>query len=193
MVTDQQANPFAQHYLEITALDPSPVSAGETPLVPNPSLVVTWPLIIFFALFIGSFTFLFFKRMKHLRSVFMIFIFAFLLGALPLAMQSISKPISTGIAASPDITPTNVIVSAVTPEGFVISWSTSQPTTGALKIGTSSDMQGSAIYQDYPAKTDHRLVVLNLQPGSTSYLQILSNTVWFDHQGLPIQVTLPSE
>ena len=130
--------------------------------------------------------------MRQLRSVFMVFVFAFLLGALPLAMQSLNKPVSTGIKANPDIIPTNVIVSSVTPQGFAISWVTSQPSAGALKISPSADMQSATIYQDNSAKTNHRLVVLNLKPGTAYYLQILSDTVWFDHRGLPIQVTLPA-
>lgn len=193
MANPQLQNPFTQHYLEITALEPASTLPDLPPAAVNPGLVVTWPLIIFFGLFITGFLVLFFKRLHLFRSVLMVFVVAFLLSLLPLAMQSTAKPSQITSLADADITPKNVIVSSVVPTGFVIEWDTAKDTAGGIKLSRSLDMQSEVFtYPDELLAPHHRLVVLNLKAGTTYYVQVLSDITWFEHQGQPIQIILPS-
>jgi hypothetical protein len=193
MANPQPNNTFTQHYLEITALEPASIRPEPPSAAVNPSLVITWPLIIFFGLFITGFLVLFFKRLHLFRSVLMVFVVAFLLSLLPLAMQTTSQRSQLKTLADADITPKNVIVSSVVPTGFVIEWDTAKDTAGGIKLSQSSDMQVNVFtYPDELLSNHHRLVVLNLKAGTTYYVQVLSDTTWFEHQNQPIQITLPS-
>ena len=194
-MADASVNPFTQHYLEISALEPAGNTLDQLPTpVKEPGLTIMLPLAIFFTLFIGGFAVVFFKRMKELRNVFAVFIFALLLGAMPIALQTLENRTETGIKADPDLTPKEVIVTSVTSTGFAISWQTSRATAGAINLSESLDMKTeSHIYNDGNAKTYHRLVVLNLKPGASYYIQVLSDTKWYQHQGKPITVTLPEK
>jgi hypothetical protein len=194
-MADGTTNPFTQHYLEISALEPAIDTVKELPApVKEPGLTIMLPLMIFFTFFIGGFAVVFFKRMRELRNVFTVFIFALVLGAMPIALQTLNQRTETNIKADPDLTPKEVIVASVTSTGFAISWQTSKATNGAINISQSADMKTkSNIYNDGNPKTYHRLVVLNLQPGATYYLQVLSDAKWYQHQGKPITVTLPEK
>jgi hypothetical protein len=192
MDSNQSANPFAQHYMEISALDPT----GQSPVLPmaatKPGLFIGLPIMIFFGVFIAAFAIIFYKRMRHLRTVLAVFVFALILGALPLAMQSMGQKSEMSIKANPLNTPTNFIVSSVTPTGFVIAWETSQPTSGAIKITQDPSFKtGVRVYNDGQPKDYHRLVILNLIPGGTYHLEVLADTQWYNHAGQPIAITLP--
>lgn len=195
MAETQPINPFAQHYLEITALEPTSTLPQPSAAAVNPAMVVTWPLIIFFGLFITGFLVLFFKRLHLFRSVLMVFVVAFLLGLLPLAMQSTNKSNTFQSLADASITPRNIIVSSVTPTGFIFEWDTDKETAGSLKVGQYSDMQSGTSYSftDERLTAHHRLLITGLEPGITYYTRVLSETTWFEHDGKPIPITLPSQ
>ncbi len=192
-MADQKLDPFTQHYLEIAALEPVTATTEPPPPTVNPGVVVTWPLIIFFGLFITGFLVLFFKRLHQFRSVLMVFVVAFLLAMLPLAMRSTERSSQIGTKADVAITPTNLIISSVTSIGFTIEWDTAAETAGAVKISRTQDMLDEVFtYPDDSLLTHHRLVISALDPGSTYFLQVLSDTTWFENDGEPIKVTLPS-
>jgi hypothetical protein len=192
MTPSPQTNPFAQHYLEIKALDPAGSSQDPPPAVTNPGLVITLPLLIFFGVFIGVFTYIFFNRMQNLKTIFTIFVFALALGALPIGIQVLNYQTESSVKADPEIIPNNVIVTSVVPTGFAISWETSKLSSGAIKLSNTPSMASeNQVYGDGNPKTYHRLVLLNLKPGTTYYLEILSDSQWFNHSGQPITITLP--
>ncbi len=93
---------------------------------------------------------------------------------------------------SSPLTPSNLQITSVSSTGFVISWETGQPIAGALKLSPSVDFShNSTVHTDKQAGTFHRFVILNLKPGTTYYLQILSDR-WYDDHGNPIRVSLHS-
>lgn len=123
--------------------------------------------------------------MKVFKPWLTLFLLALVLALIPLFLQKISP------STSPLI-PSNLQISSVTSTGFVISWETTQPIAGAIKLSPLIDFsQDSTVHTDKQAGTYHRFVVLNLKPGTTYYLQILSDR-WYDDHGQPIKVSLPS-
>lgn len=190
MNPNQGPNAFSQHYLEIQALEPTADQNLTTIELPSTGWLISLPIILFFLVFIAGFGWMFYKRLQQVRSIFMVFIAALVVASLPLAMQLVNQKTSITTKADPDITPTNVIVKDVTPNSFVINWITSEPTTSTLKISTQPDMQTDIYVLNHPAeRMFHQYTVDNLDPATTYYLLVLSNSQQFDHSGKPLEVT----
>lgn len=93
--------------------------------------------------------------------------------------------------AAPEIPPQNVRITNITESGFVVSWTTSQPTIGFIKLG-SDQSKLSTSYQDDRDQLSgslgsfrtHYVTITGLTPNSPYYFRIgAENQHLFDQRG----------
>ncbi len=100
-----------------------------------------------------------------------------------------------------DDKPTNVTITPTSANSVTVNWSTGNPTIG--QVMTSTDMDtfiGTASTESVPdytpedgeLKTDHAVVLDNLQAGTTYYLQIQIGDSVYDNDGVPYTFTTPA-
>jgi hypothetical protein len=187
-------NPFAQHYLEIAALDPSQSSSNIPAAAQNPQFYVTWPILAFIVFFIFAFSYFIHRKMKDVQSLLMVFGFAFLMATIPIAMQSTKQSTQTGIQASPDTIPQNIVVQNLNSTGFEFSFQTQTPTAAAIRITAQNDSQDQPrVITNNDVSQTHLFITQNLKPDTTYYIEVLSDTTWFTHNGKPIIITTPPD
>lgn len=112
-----------------------------------------------------------------------------LIVAIPLGLLLISNPLNWGSKASPDQVPIRVVVDGVNTDSFRISWETQTETVSLIRYWPD-DNQGlsQVIMVNLTPNRYHQIVVGGLLPNTGYKVQIMSEHVWYDNQGVPIEV-----
>jgi hypothetical protein len=185
-------NPFAQHYLEIQALDP----AHQQTVQPEPQQqsnfsLVGWPIVLIAAFIFASVGYIWYARKRSMQALVISLVGVLMISGISLGVNQVTSPQSTSIQADSAVTPTSVVVNKVSNNGFTISWQTNKETSGAVRLSTSNNMQELVtVYTDPTIGTHHQITISNLDPNRSYYAQVLSDSVWFDHNGSPITLSL---
>jgi len=190
METQSQSNPYLQHYLEIRALDPV---VAQEPTQPKEEMsggfFLTMPIVVILLIFIGGFALIFLQRLRSLQSSFFLAGLAIMPGALIVGVGSIEQQSRLRTKAVTEITPMQVVVSDVSDKGFSVSWRTMRSTAGSVKISRTADMKDQLlVMQDVSPREVHYLIVTDLEPATSYYVQILSETLWFQQVNQPIEI-----
>jgi hypothetical protein len=185
-----EINPFTQHYLEIAALDPAAEPSSIHSAATNPQLYITWPILAFFVFFVFVFSYFIHRKMKDVQSLLMVFGFAFLLAAIPIALQTNLRSTESAIKASPDTIPQNIIIQKLDARGFELLFETPSPTATAIRISRLG--VSPIVLQSHDLSQSHVFVVNTLEPATTYYIEVLSDTTWYNHNGQPIVIQTPA-
>jgi hypothetical protein len=178
------------HYLEIQAL-----SAVDSNLPPENTTTTNqatffFPIFFIIILFIGVFGWQFYTRLKDLNRILMILVIGLIVGMVPLTVNVLnSRSTNSATKASIDFTPQTVIVADVASTSFRITWRTQVPTLGAVKLSTSRDMRSDLVILRDPQKLlVHSHALNQLKPGTVYYIQLFSDSVWYQQNNQPIMV-----
>ena len=185
-------NPLEQHLIEIQALEPVEEQKVEIENESvNVDLFISGPILVFFGLFIGGFVYITWKRLREMRTVFAAVAIALLVGTLPMVMRGAGQKTSVSTKASPDLTPTEVVLSQVDTDTLMVRFETVKPANAAVKISETQDMLvGTLVFRDDKVTTEHVVEVTGLEPGMTYYMEILTDNQWYHKHGEPIMVTI---
>ncbi len=102
--------------------------------------------------------------------------------------------------ATADVTPNNIVISNLKPDGFTVSFFTDKATTGFIKYGTEPTRLNSQASDDRDQLSGslgeyrlHHITVRGLDPG-TNYYYVLGTESRneFDNEGQPFQITTPT-
>jgi hypothetical protein len=191
-------NSLADYYLKIQALTPvgevdstTSVSASS-----NSFQIPTLSIVIFLAvLVLGAFALLLTKS-HQINKMLVLLVMAFVLSSVPLTLNSLSIPTGLESQASPQSVPKNVTVSSVSPSGFILTWETDQPESGAIRLSLDSKFEsGSQTLVEAEGKltTSHQLTITSLKPRTLYYFQLLSGSMWYEDQDKPLEVKTPGK
>ncbi len=184
-------NPFAQHYLEIQALDPTSTQEVIPPVSEPTTVSLAWPVVLVIAFICALIGYMWYAHKRSVQALMVAFVGILMISALSLGVNRISTPQSNTIHADGSPTPASLIINKLSNNGFTFTWKTSEPTSGAVKISNNSSMTDFVmVYTDSSISTDHHIVINSLDPTKTYYAQVLSNSTWFDHNGSPIILVL---
>lgn len=112
--------------------------------------------------------------------------------AIPYALQVTLKPTQTETLAAAAAEPVRVTSQALGPGEVMVSWETGSPVLGAVKYGASDSKLEMAAFELDPLdkKTDHEVVISNLQVGQTYYFEIISAGKPYRNSGKPYSFTV---
>lgn len=181
------ADPFVQRYLEIQALKPTQDNNGLNDPPPS-SFMLTLPIMFVIILFIGVFGWQFYRRLKELNRLLILLVIGLIAGSIPLTVNLLNTR-STEIEtkARYDYTPQTIMVTTVAKTSFTISWKTKVPTIGAIKTAASVDMKsGVLVEREAQTSLTHTITVPNLKPNTTYYVELFSDSLWYNNNGQPI-------
>jgi glucan phosphoethanolaminetransferase (alkaline phosphatase superfamily) len=187
-----QNSPFQEHYLQVQALTQVTSDVQAEPQSPSsmPNLNTLFIACAFFAIsFIIAAIYLLRKRSSELKHILIVASLAIGVGTIPIVVALSQQSADIRGQANELHTPQNVIVS-LTDTGFLVSWNTATETIGALRVRqVPGQHTKQTVLTESGPTTQHSLNLANLNP-ATYYFEILSGTVWYDNQGLPLSVII---
>jgi hypothetical protein len=199
MNPDTTALALQQHYLQVSALTPedptivvtnapaqtnavaSLLSAGGLPL----------SLAIFFILLTLGIITLLITKVHDFNKILTISFLALVTSSIPYGTKLVTETTSLQTKATATEIPQNITVTQVVASGFTVSWQTTDPTFGTVRVRQQAEKTGEQkVFTDpsEAASTTHTINVKNLLPATTYYFEILSQSVWYNHNGLPLEV-----
>jgi uncharacterized membrane protein len=185
------SHPIGNHFQEIQALTVIDSNLPPENLNTPNQAAFFFPIFFFILLCIGVFGWQFYSRLKDFSRILMVLAVGLVLGMVPLTVNILnSRSTNTLTKAVTDFTPQRVILEEVGPNEYRLSWRTQVPTYGAVKLSTARDMKtNTSIIKDGRMNLVHSHTLTQLKPGITYYIEILSDTRWYNHQGQPIIIT----
>lgn len=195
-MANQQGTNFRDHYLQIQALTPSEPQANQSnsnSQAPNLQTALLPGVLFVAVLSIGLIAFLAsrFKTGSYLTGSFKL---ALALAVIPLGLSLITLSTNLTSRAGPNQTPQNLTVPAPNRDSFSVSWTTTSPTHGAARISTSPTMNPVIQTLSSPLDqkiTSHQFTFKGLQSGTTYYLDVYSEGIWYSNQGSPMEISIP--
>ena len=191
---------ITQYYLQVQALTPqsgsplvsAPVVSSHFPFpfglsAPQLALIGTFVLLGIIALL--------FALVQDIKKVLTILLIGFTTSAVPLSVGIANRRTQLSSQANSENIPKNVIVTQVIPTSFSVLWDTDQPGVGVVRVRRLSDPSVFNQITSEPEGGDiykHMLKVVNLTPETQYALEILSNGIWYDNQGKPLEITTPA-
>jgi len=185
---------YGNYYLQIQALSESKELGGTTvvtaptaaeavslPVLPV-SLVLAVVLVLLAA--IADFHY---KSHKIIRTAIRL---ALLVVMIPIGLSVIANPLSLISKAGPDQIPRNVVVDKVNANSFQMTWETRSGTASVVKLWPRDlDNPTKVLVESIKPTNKHQILIEELQPAATYQFKILSDGVWYDNNGSPIEVT----
>jgi hypothetical protein len=112
---------------------------------------------------------------------------------LPYAVRVVNKPTQTATEAFLATAPKQVFIDSLSSTEFVVRWQTDTPVLGAVRYGTSDIEINQAAFGLDPLQKNiaHEVIVGDLEPGHTYYIEIISGSNRFNQYGRPLMITLP--
>jgi hypothetical protein len=199
MNPDNTALSLQQHYLQVSALtpeDPTIVIANaptQTNAVANMLSAGGLPLslAIFFILLTLGIVALLITKVHDFNKILTISFLALVTSSIPYGTKLVTETTSLQTKATVTEIPQNMTITQLTSTGFTVTWQTADPTYGVLRIRQQAQKTGDQKVftgQNQEASTTHSLTVNNLLPATTYYFEILSQSVWYNNNGLPLEV-----
>lgn len=190
---------LAQHYLQVQALTPQSGAPVIPPNVATQSTFFPFGLSMVQVALIGCFLLmgiiaLLIALVQDMKKVIVILVIGFTTLAIPLSITIANRTTRIESHAGPEYTPKNVIVSNVLPFGFTVKWDTDRPGVGVVRVRKKTDPDNfSRIYSETESGDiyKHVIKVTELTAATDYDMEILSGGVWYDNQGVPLQVTTP--
>ena len=114
--------------------------------------------------------------------------------SIPQVIEFFQQPTRTSTQAKSGFTPQQVNFIRTFSTEFTITWQTQSPVIGAIRYGRNPDQLDSAAAELDPSqnKSTHLVRVIDLKPGTTYYVEIISGGENFDNQGQPFSISLPN-
>mgnify|MGYP001255415164 CR=1 FL=1 len=123
--------------------------------------------------------------LRHLRILVLVL-------SIPFTIAFIGHQTGITTRAQKDLTPRNIQTSQVLTNQFTLSWRTSSPTIGTIRVSKSPTMDPVLINKSEPTNEPlraHQITITNLESSTTYFLEILSENTWYNNDGLPIAIT----
>lgn len=190
----QAYDAFTAHYLEIQTLTPiSNQAAGNlsSSLTPIPSW---FPLMLIFCLAVIGFGVFMVKRYHRFSPIITVLVIGFLVGTLPLGINLLKHRTELDTTAQKETTPQAVVINRLDSRSLVVSWSTKVPTYGAVRLSPDPQMDSDlTVIRESNAGLTHNVNLAELNPQATYYLEIFSDSIWYDNHGQPLIVSTNSK
>jgi len=122
-----------------------------------------------------------------------------LLGCLAIGVFLINQARSLVLKASPLLSPQQVKITNIGSNSFVVSWTTTGKTTGAVSVGETlktEELRKDIRDQETSLLTSsltHLIVVDNLKPQTKYFFKIISGEKTYDNTGKPYEVTTANQ
>lgn len=199
MDSGKSDNAVNQYYLQIQALsaDQHTETSQPQPLPDSPPSNYTLTAIyIFIGMVIIGTLGLLFTKTRQLNKLIAVLVVSLITSAIPLGLNLTKQTATITSQAGPELTPKQIIVKNVSTSGFSIDWSTDKQQTGIIRLSTSEDMTQNPKIVSSTLKestSNHQVSVTGLKPGTNYFIEVLSGSEWYNHQGKPIPITTSLE
>lgn len=157
------------------------------------TLIIYTPILIFILLFIAAFGVLTFNRVKNYRSNITMLVIALFAACTPFILRSIQNDISTTSKAAISDIPSNLEIKQLSASTAQITWTTTQPSFGAVKYSEFSGEKNTdhfIISNEGKAVIFHHVILDKLKKNAHYGLRIYSNNYYYDNAGVPIDLYL---
>jgi hypothetical protein len=148
------------------------------------------PFILVMLLFVIALGLQINKKIKDIRHNLTSLVLALFAASIPFILVTLHNGLGVETHANPMTVPTTIRILQTSPSSVAISWSTQIPTIGAVRYTINpNDMQTAIVIVETnrTKQTSHTITLSRLSAKTQYYVEILSNALWYDFHGYPIQ------